>query len=437
MSNGQILIENVHVWDGVSDDRTAKISVLIENNLIKKVGVDTSDADDGATIIDGKGQTLMPGLIDSHTHMNLMAPGGPIQLETMSWEEIGAVAAYGAREYFMDGFTTIRDIGGMHSGLRKVIDAEMLVGPRIYTSGGFISQTCGHGDLRLDSQLGLTETNGARLGISRLADGRDEVLKACRQSLAGGANYLKVMVGGGVSSEKDPMHSEQYTPDEIRAAVEVAESWGTYVAVHVYQDSHTRRALELGCMSIEHGHFITEETAELIKEKGAFLSVNLTGMHTDILKHPLYGTPGPQNTKVLQFHEGSRSLIEILKKVKPKIVFNTDSVFCPKSVARAHRSFEKWVQAEYLGNVRALKAMTSTPGELAALTGLNNPYPGKLGVIEEGAFADLLVVNGNPLEDITVIGAHPTWMEAPAREEEGIESISLIMKDGKIYKNTL
>ena len=160
-------------------------------------------------------------------------------------------------------------MGGMHTGLRKWIDKGLIDGPRIYCCGGFISQTSGPWRLRLDSQDGRPrQTNGIRLGISRLADGVPEVLRACRENFSGGARHLKIMIGGGISSEKDPLHSLQYTVDEIRAAVESAESWGTYVAAHVYHDEHIRRGLEAGVKCIDHGQFISEETCRLLKGRG-------------------------------------------------------------------------------------------------------------------------------------------------------------------------
>lgn len=434
-----ILFTNVQVFDGVNNSLEQQ-DVLVEDNLIKEVGRSIS-APEGATVIDGGGRTLMPGLIDSHTHFNLMLDGGPLALENATWEEIGTYAVYAAQEWLKNGFTTIRDMGGMHQGMRRVIDKGLIAGPRIYTAGGFISQTSGHGDFRSESgavgQFDRPMSNTVRLGISRIADGVDEVRLVSRSNFAGGADYLKIMIGGGVSSEKDPLHSEQFSFEELKAAVEAAEQWDTYVAAHVYLDAHIQRGLDAGIKVFDHAQFISIETAQRLKDEGAFISPNVAGMNPDLLKHPVYGNPeGPQYPKVLRFMEDSANLFEVLKKVKPKIVFNSDIVFTTGPRMRAHLDHEKWALANGIGNLEALRAMTSTGGELAALTGENNPYNGRIGVIEEGALADLIIVDGNPLEDIKAIGGNAEWLDAPPRGPE-VETIRVIMKDGTFYKNTL
>ena len=276
-----------------------------------------------------------------------------------------------------------------------------------------------------------------RLGITQLADGPDEVRAAVRRNFANGASQIKLMIGGGISSEKGPLFASQYTDEEIRAAVEEAATRETYVAVHVYQDAHIRRALDLGVKSIEHGQFISEETAILLKEKGAFISPFTGGITSEAFQHPNYAIPGtPQYIKGKEFQRDSKDFVEIIKKVQPKMVFAVDIVFLSGEPARSARDFEKFAFARFFGNLQALRSMTSVGGELVALSGRNNPYPGKLGVVEKGALADLLIVDGNPLEDISVIGANEKYLDAKPREQ-GIESIKLIMKDGKIYKNTL
>ncbi|KAA1188876.1 amidohydrolase family protein [Pseudohalioglobus sediminis] len=436
----QTLFTNVNVFNGTHNKLYRDQNVLVEGNLIKSVS-DSSISAAGATVIDGGGRTLMPGLIDSHVHFNMMVDGGPAGLESKTWEEIGAYAVYAAQEWLKNGFTTARDMCGMHHGMRKVIDKGLIAGPRLYLSGGCLSQTSGHGDFRHESsavgQFDRDKASTINLGITRVADGRPEVLEASRLNFAGGADYLKMMIGGGVSSEKDPLHSIQFTPDEVRAAVEAAEQWDTYVSAHVYRDKHIQRGLDLGIKVFDHAQFISEKTAKNLKAKGAFISPNTAAMNRDLLKHPVYGNPnGPQYPKVLTFMESSKNLFNVLKKVKPKTVFNTDIVFTTGSRMRAHIDHEKWFFAQGIGNFEALKALTSTGGELAALTGENNPYPGKLGVIEEGAYADILIVDGNPLEDITAIGGHHQWLDAPPRGPE-VEPIRVIMKDGTIYKNTL
>jgi imidazolonepropionase-like amidohydrolase len=190
-------------------------------------------------------------------------------------------------------------------------------------------------------------------------------------------------------------------------------------------------------MSIEHGQFMSEATAILAKEKGAFVSPFIGGMSSEAFQHPAYSVPGsPQFIKGKEFQENSKNFVEIIKKVQPNLVMAVDIVFLAGENARRGRDFEKFAFARAFGNLQALRSMTSIPGELAQLTGKNNPYPGKLGVIEEGAYADILVVDGNPLEDITVLGANSKYLDAPTRER-GIPTIRVIMKDGKIYKNVL
>jgi imidazolonepropionase-like amidohydrolase len=434
----QTLFNNVNVFNGTDNKLYKNHSVLVEGNKIKAISSKAIKVNGKTTIIDGKGKTLMPGLIDSHVHFNMLI-GGLKDIEAARWDRIASIAAHAAKEWLMDGFTTVRGMGGMGNGLKVTIDEGLLNGPRIYPSGSYISQTSGHGDVTLGSQQqDPKSSNFVRLGITTLADGPDAVRATVRKNFALGASQIKIMVGGGISSEKGPMFASQYTDEEIRTAVEEAATRDTYVAVHVYHAGHIKRALEQGVKSIEHGQFIDEATAELLKKKGAFISPYINGLTPEALLHPAYSTPGtPQNIKALEFQALSKNFIDVIKKVKPKVVFAADVVSLNGENARRNRDFEKFAFARAFGNYAALIAMTSTAGELAALTGKNNPYPqGKLGVIEVGAYADIILLEGNPLEDITVIGANSKYFDAPARDQ-GIETIKLIMKDGKIYKNTL
>jgi imidazolonepropionase-like amidohydrolase len=435
--NPQILFVNCNVFDGKADKLATNRRVLVEGNLIKTIGDKGLKGAKHTKVIDCGGRTLMPGLIDSHTHFNVLIDGGLKELEAARWDEIAAISAHAAEEWLMDGFTTVRDMGGMGNGLKRTIDKGYLKGPRIYPSGAYISQTSGHGDLLLGSQRDPQTSNLVRLGLTILADGPVAVRAAVRKNFAEGASQMKMMLGGGISSEKGPLVFAQYTDEEVRAAVSEAATRDTYVATHIYHAKHIKRALELGVKSIEHGQFIDEPTAILLKEKGAFISPFTAGFSPEALKHPVYGKKGsPQNIKSLEFQALSKNFVKIINKIKPKLVFAIDVVFLTGDASRKNRDFEKWAFANYFGNHQALMSMTSVPGELAALTGKNNPYPGKLGVIEEGALADILIVDGNPLADITVIGANPKYFDAKPRGQ-GIETLDLIMKDGQIYKNTL
>jgi imidazolonepropionase-like amidohydrolase len=432
------------VFDGKSE-ALIKADVLVTGNKIDQVSTEPLVViqSTNMTTIDGGGRTLMPGLIDSHVHLtHVFAQGGVKGFEAETWDEIGANATAGAREYLMNGFTTVRDMGGMGTGLKRSIDRGLNPGPRIYSAGAYIAQTAGHADLRLRSQpnaqmTGIQYSNLERLKIISIADGEPAMLTAVRENFADGAAYIKIHAGGGVSSEKDPLHTIQYTPAELEAANRAVRNWDTYWTVHAYTDATVNQAIDAGAQCVDHAQLISAKTMKKIVSKGIFVSSNLASMSPDLFKHPVYGDKSsPVYAKAKAFVEGSTGFPDLVKKYQPKRVFNTDMVFASETFLRQGIDYEKFVNGKYFGNYEALRAMTSVPGELAQLTGQNNPYPGKLGVIEVGAYADILLVDGNPLEDLSVIGASDGLFDAEPRSDD-IPTMPFIMKDGKIYKNTL
>jgi imidazolonepropionase-like amidohydrolase len=441
----QILFTNVDIFNGTENRLYEKHSVLVEGNIIKSISAGSIKTNAEATVIDGGGKTLMPGLIDAHVHLNLQLLENPAAIDgvnNMTWEEVGALAYESAQEYLYSGFTTVRDLCGSHDGLRKHIEAGTLTGPRIYLSGACISQTSGHGDWRPPSGVvrkNRNETSHVEdLGIVILADGADEVLKACRNNLAGGADFCNMMAGGGVTSQRDPLHSLQGTMDELRAMVQATSQWDSVGAVHAYHDESVRRALEAGVRSIEHGNLMNQrETFNMVKELDAFVVPAMAGFSDQLLKHPLYGNPDlPLRGKVLQIIENYENWIKLATRTKINIGYGTDVVVSNLLSSRGVRDFQMGQFDEAFGRYRTLKAMTGDNGRLMALTGKNNPYPGKLGVIEVGAYADIILVDGNPLEDLSVLGAtYDMW--GPPRTTQDVGTIPFIMKGGKIFKNAL
>ena len=441
----QTLFKNVNIFNGTEDKLYANHQVLVEGNTIKAISAGDIEAKSHARIIDGGGRTLMPGLIDAHVHLNLQNldnPAGIDGVNNMTWEEVGALAYQAAQEYLYSGFTTVRDLCGSHDGLRKHIDAGTLIGPRIYLSGACISQTSGHGDWRPPSGVvrkNRNETSHVEdLGIVLLADGADEVLKACRNNLAGGADFCKMMSGGGVTSTRDPLHSLQGTPDELRAMVTATTQWDTVGAVHAYHDQSVLNALEAGVLSIEHGNLMSHKsTFELVKEKGAFVVPAMAGFSTQALKHPYYGNPAlPAYSKIKKIMDNYETWIRLANETGIDLGYGTDIVVSSVNASRGIRDFQMGQWGEGFGNFRTLKAMTADNGRLMALTGKNNPYPGKLGVIEKGAYADIILVDGNPLEDLKPLGASVDMWAQP-RAERTIKAIPFVMKDGKIYHDEL
>jgi imidazolonepropionase-like amidohydrolase len=416
------LFTNVRVFDGRSDELTPPANVLVDGNTIKLVSTEplTDEQRGQATEIDGGGRTLMPGLIDAHWHAALASIPRPIAHQG-DIGYINLLAAKEARALLLRGFTTIRDLGGATFALKRAIDEGVVVGPRIYPSGAAISQTGGHGDNRPayeipappSAQLTYTE----RIGQTIIADGPDEVLLRVREQLMQGATQIKLMAGGGVASDFDPLDVMQYTEPELRAAVVAADNWGTYVAVHAYTPRAIQIAIHSGVKCIEHGQLLDEPTAELMAEKGIWLSIQ-----------PFVGEEfasrfeGKNREKAELVIRGTDNAYKLAKKHQLKVAWGSDIVFSPH-LMRTHGEQLTKLAAWYTPP-EILEMATATNAELLALCGTRNPYPGKLGVIEEGAYADLLIVDGNPLEDIKLL-------------EQPNKNIVFIMKDGDIYKNRI
>jgi imidazolonepropionase-like amidohydrolase len=423
----QILFTNVNVFDGKTDGLAAGMNVLVEGNLIKTVAKGAIDAP-GATVIDGGGRTLMPGLIEAHAHLSLH--GDLFQIRNdFNWMYVGAKSGAEATNMLMRGFTTARDAAGPVNGLRKVIDAGHVVGPRIYAAGPALSQTGGHFDIR-----GLNEPNYYFLGTADpkqfmeyayLADGVPEVQKAAREIFRKGSSHIKIMAGGGVATVYDPLDGLQFTPEEIRAIVVECEKVGSYAMAHIYTSEAITIALEAGVKSIDHGMLIDDATMKLLKEKDAFLVPSLAvGLFTPEELSFAWPTPAIR-AKGARIIAGMENEVKLAKKYGVKIGFGTD-FFGPSNAEFAQQSLEFKARAKYFTPVEILKQATSVNAALVALSGpMMNPYlDGPLGVIQPGAYADILIVKGNPLEDIELL-------------VEPEKNIGLIMKDGKIYKNTL
>jgi imidazolonepropionase-like amidohydrolase len=414
------LFKNVKVFDGKSDKLTASTSVLVVGNKIEKIGDDIA-APEKATVIDAEGRTLMPGLIDAHWHAMLVRP---TPAEALTWDlgYANLVAGAEATDTLLRGFTTVRDVGGPAFGLKRAIDEGVVAGPRIYPSGAIITVTSGHGDFRqpfeLPRTLGSARTRMEQFGGSMLADSPDEVRLRVREQLMLGATHIKLTGGGGVASPHSPLDATTFTEPELRAAVEAAENWGTYVTVHAYTPASIKRAITAGVRCIEHGHLMDEATAKLIADRGVWLSIQ---PFPDELADAF--PPGSQQrAKASEVFAGMDVAYRLARKHKLKTAWGTDILFSP---GLARRQGELLVKLErWYTSAEALVMATGTNAELLAMSGKRNPYPGKLGVVEEGALADLLLVDGDPVKNIKLIAD-------PAK------NFVVIMKNGKIYKNLI
>ena len=321
--------------------------------------------------------------------------------------------------------------------MREAIDKGDIVGPRLYTAVSFLGGRGGHADFGTYSSQPDGRTNMNRLNMAQQVDGVEQTLLYARNNFRQGATQLKVMQSGGVVSLFDPWAMEGRTVEEIEAAVEIANQYESYVMAHSYRKGSILRALNAGVKTIEHGFEYDCEIGELMAKKGAYITTNLTAFDAGLLDIPAVKSDPRSLHKAKTASAAFAGYIDNMKKCPAKRGFQTDCVgdykACRKQVA-----FEKYLNGKFFDNHTALVTLTSTGGEIAALSGpIVNPYQdGKLGVIEEGAYADILLVDGNPLEDLSVIGTQDKWFDGPDRPE-GVETIRIIMKDGKLYKNTL
>ena len=429
----QTLFTNVNVFDGFSDKLARNLSVLVEDDHIVKVA--KSIEAPGATIIDGGGRTMTPGLIDMHQHVMLNPPEGTAAYQTR-WDDAagGAIAIHHMNVNILQkGITTVRDIAGDPLDIAKAIDMGLIPGPRVYSSGGAISQIGGHGDWAgrnvppelLNSHMDMTQ----RTQNSWSVTGPDEVTQAVRHNLRRGAAFIKIMGGGGVASEFDPLEIMGLAKDEVARAVEIAADNGTYVATHAYHDASYNRLLDLGVRSFEHGFLISENTVKRMKKMQddgdeivwsfqCFMSVNSFGSYESM---PEFFTH-EQKLKGVRVGEGVRKMSKWMNNYDVFTVGGSD-MFSPGLVERIKEDITCNVTAGYTP-AQALKHWTGNAGIVLTWSGPKNPYPSyKLGTIDENAYADILLWDGNPLEDINLI-----------LDEE---KLHMVMKDGVIYKNTL
>ena len=426
----QILFTNVNIFDGFSPDLQNGMSVLVEANYIKEVGK-SIDAP-GAIVVDGKGRTMTPGLIDMHQHVMLNPPEGTASYQT-KWDGAagGAFAQYHlVNSMLLKGITTVRDIAGDPLDIAKAIDMGYLPGPRIYSSGGAISQTGGHGDWAgrnvPPEDLANHHDMAQRTQNTWVVDGPDEVTKAVRLNLRRGAAFIKVMGGGGVASEFDPLEIMGLAKDEVVRAVEIAADNGTYVATHAYHDDSYNRLLDLGVRSFEHGFLVTEPTVKRMAAMGqdvvwsfqCFMSINSFGSYESM---PAFFTH-EQKVKGVKVGEGARNAAKMMNEHNVFTIGGSD-MFSPGLVERIKEDLTCNVKAGYT-SAQVLKHWTGNAGIVLKWSGPKDPYPTyELGTIKGGAYADLLLWNGNPADDIEVI-----------LDEDKLQ---FIMKDGLVYKNTM
>lgn len=417
------LITNANVFNGVDNNLIENVSILIEDNLITQIGeIDPTIADE---TIDAQGGTVMPGLIDAHVHITLSAPFNVI--DTMTREEVAIRSAKISEEMLMRGFTTIRDVAGNTLGLKNSIDKGYATGPRILPSMAAISQTCGHSDYRQNQAQerlanGHEDSPMMKLGAMKVADGRSEVLKAVREQLFMGASQIKIMAGGGASSTFDPLDTLQFTSEEMKAAVDAASDYGTYVAAHIHTSDAMRRAAEAGVMSFEHATIMDDDIAEIIKEKGIWVIPSyFTSSLIAERKIPLPNEETYRKTE--RVGKAMFKSAELIKKYDiQNIAFGTDCV--GETDVHATQLNELGAIEQVFDTITALRMATSNCGRLFEMSTYQHPYQeGKLGQIVEGAYADLLIIDGNPLESVACVA--------------NTETQKLIMKDGKVYKNTL
>jgi imidazolonepropionase-like amidohydrolase len=416
-----ITFTNLRLFDGVSNSLRTGLRVIVDGKIIKTVEGNSGPLPAGARTIDCGGRVLMPGMIDCHWHAMLAAIPLPVALTA----DIGYIylkAGQEAERTLMRGYTTIRDVGGPSFSLKRAIDEGSIAGPRIYPAGSPISQTSGHGDFRNIYEIPRTATSqlsrGEVVGGGIIADGVDDVRRRTREQLMSGACFIKVLAGGGVASLYDPLDATQYSPDELRAAVEAADDWGTYVTVHAYNPRSIQRSIAAGVKCIEHGQLADETSVKMMADKGVRWCLQPFLADEDANKYSIQ----EQIDKLAIMSEGTNVAYGLAKKHGIKVGWGTDILFNQDAASKQTNHVAKMVR--WYSPIEVLKMVTADNAELLSMSGMRNPYKAKLGVIEAGAFADMLLVDGDPTIDPKVL-------------IDAEKNMKIIMKDGRLFKNSL
>ena len=406
-----ILFENATLFDGLSAETPDGMFVLVEGQHIREVS-DRPIRNDRAQRIDCSGRTLMPGLIDNHVHiygesLKVQPPEPPITYRAQYAQKF-------LRHILSCGFTTVRDVGGGDHGMAMALRDGFLDGPRFFYGGVFLTQTGGHGDMRPAHQGSDFCTCGSlRNSFSVVADGVDECMKATREELRKGAHHIKIMASGGVVSPTDPLDRCQYSDAEIRTIVEECRRHGAYVAAHCHPAEAIRRCAELGVRSIEHGTLIDADTARVVADRGAYVVPTMATIFAlkDIGRE--LGLGAASYDKLLMVADAAIAGLSVMKTAGVKMGFGTDLL----GQTHTRQCSEFTLRREALDAFDILHSATAVNAEILGLQG-------RLGVVAPGAFADLLVVDGNPLRDLNLLaadGAH----------------LSVILNDGRFAKRRL
>ena len=415
-SDKPLVLTNMRLFDGERTELQTGLSLRIEGNRITAIeGAQTDHGD--VELIDCQNKVVMPGLIDAHWHSTLCA----ITEQQAMMADVALIHQFAAKEAentLLRGFTTLRDAGGPSFALKQAIDMGVLHGPRLFPSGAMVSQTAGHGDFRMRYEIPAScdqLSHSERAGVTALANGDAQVLQRVREQLLLGATQIKLMVGGGVTSLYDPIDSIQFTESELKAGVQAAKDWGTYAMVHVYTAAGIERAVRSGVQSIEHGQLCDEATARLIKDEGVWWSLQPFLGDEDANQHADPMTQKKQQRVV----QGTIQAYELAQRFNIQTAWGTDILFTPQNLPRQGHMLAKMTR--FYAPLEALKIATSQNGKLLAMAGARYPYPGPVGVLKADAMADVLIIDGEPEQNLDFLTDPDT-------------NIKAIIKDGLVYK---
>ena len=409
----QILFKNANLLDPRWNEARGGYEVLVEGELIKEVSAKPIKTK-AAKVVDCGKRTLMPGLIDCHVHV-FLSEVNIRYLENIPLTLMTARAADLMKGMIDRGFTTVRDTGGADWGIKTAVETGLIAGPRLFISGRAIGPTGGHSDSRR-----RTDISGAPCGCCNamvysmaVADGPDEVRKCVREQMRQGADQVKIMCSGGVASPYDPLDSLQFSEAEIAAATDEAKNFGRYVLAHAYTPEAITRAVNNGVRTIEHGNLIDDKSARLLKSKGGYMIANLVAYFIMKEKAASFGMTADMLAKNDIVTDGALRSLEICKKAGVKVGYGSDLL----GQLQVEQSREFIFRAEVLKPLEIIRQATIVGAEILR-------QEGKLGIVEPGAYADLIVVDGDPVKKLELF------------LEQG-RHIPMIMKAGKFHKNAL